>query len=74
MYGIKLTFDLVTPQHQYASSPYRFLYIFYGTFEENLTYFHELYEFMIIFSIFMTRKFDSEVLLLGEVRCLSPSG
>ena len=48
-----------------------FLYISCGTYRENLSNNQELLEFVIISVTLITLMFDSGVILLGEIRCLS---
>ena len=61
-------------KHQYASSPYCSLYIFYGICKENLSNIQELLEFEIISVILMNLLLASVETLLGEIRCLSLLG
>ena len=61
-------------KHQYASSPYCYLYIFYGICKENLSNIQELLEFEIISVILMNLLLASVETLLGEIRCLSLLG
>ena len=58
-------------KHQYASSPYCSLYIFYGICKDNLSNIQELLEFEIISVILMNLLLASVETLLGEIRRLS---
>ena len=48
-----------------------FAILSYGAGKENLFNHQELFQLVIISYTFMTVMFDSEVILLGEIRCLS---
>ena len=57
------------------TSVYKFSLISYDADQENLFNSQELYEFDIIYQlIFIALMFDSGLMLLGEIRCLSLSG
>ena len=48
-----------------------FAILSYGAGKENLFNHQELFQLVIISYTFMTLMFDSGVILLGEIRCLS---
>ena len=63
-----LTPHILTPVCKFSTP---FLYISCGTYRENLSNNQELLEFVIISVTLITLMFDSGVILLGEIRCLS---
>ena len=68
---------ILTPYHDYKHnvfSIYSSLYNSWGADSENLFNNQELLSLVIISFILVTFRFDSGLILLGEIKCSSPPG